>query len=344
MTITVALVTSEAVILGCDSLASVTDNYLNPLPFIRQDAAGKFEMDEEGKYIARFKYEDLQTVVTDAWGGVTKMFRLCSDENPVAAVTAGLAKLNDRPISALANDFSKQMVVNGADSVIAVVEKFVEFMSQHYDTHNKAIGAPEQFRDDVEFLVGGFGKNDDFPSLYRVNLIAQADKRIKPLYGSGIGFKDKTGAAWAGQADGVHRLVFGYDSPLRLDVEKQVSEHVENMHKAMSDAVLRILANTLAALKTDLPPGVNTELPPKTNVQLNWDQFNLSVDFANLPLQSALDFVAYLVGLQSGKSKYVRGVPSVGGRTHIGVLTKGKFEMKNEPDLVHTNIGYDRGL
>lgn len=346
MTINVAVVTSEAVILGCDSVASVTQNFLNPVPFVQQDNAGNFEVDENGKYVARFTYEDLQSVVTDAWGGVTKMFQLCGDENPVAAVTAGLAKLNDRPISALANDFSKQIAAPGSnDSVIGVVEKFVEFISGHYETHHQAIGGPPQFREDVEFLIGGFGKNDNFPSLYRVNLIDKADKRIKPLYGSGAGFEDKTGAAWAGYADGVQRLLFGFDIPLRGKVEDQVSKAINSFHKSMSDTMLRILAETLAALKSsNLPAGVNTELPPKPDVKIKWDQFILSIDFANLPLQSALDFVAYLVGLQSGKSKYVRGVPTVGGRTHIGILTKGKFEMKNEPDLIHTNLGYDRGI
>jgi len=303
MTINVALVTSEAVVLGCDSVASVTEMFLDPIPHLQLDEAGNFSVDKNGKYIAHFSHEDLQSVVTDAWGGVTKMFRLCGDENPVAAVTAGLAKLNDRPISALANEFSKQMAANANDNdtIIGVVEKFVEFMRGHYDTHNQTI--PEGFREDVEFLIGGFGKNDSFPSLYRVNLRDQPDKRIKPLYGSGIGFKDKTGAAWAGQADSVQRLLFGYDHPLRGNINEQISKAIDTLHKSMSEAVLRILAETLAALKANLPSGINTELPPKPDVPIKWDQYMLSIDFANLPLQSALDFVAYLVGLQSGESK-----------------------------------------
>jgi len=343
MTINVALVTSEAVILGCDSVASVTEQYLNPVRHVPQDAAGNFETDADGRYVAHFAWDDLQSVVTDAWGGVTKMFRLCGDENPVAAVTAGLAKLNDRPISSLANDFSKQL--KDCDSVLSVVEKFVDTMGAHYDQHNKIMNTPPGLREDVEFLIGGFGKSDDFPSLYRVNLIDAVDKRIKPLYGSGIGFKDKTGAAWAGQADSVQRLLFGWDDPVKQYIENQISTAINNLHKSMSDAVLRILAEMLAALNNvNLPEGINTELPPKPNVKISWNQFILSIDFANFPLQSALDFVSYLVGIQSGKAKYVRGVPTVGGRTHIGILTQGKFEMKNEPDLIHTNLGYDRGL
>lgn len=343
MTINVAVVTSEAAILGCDSVASVTELFLNPVTYVRQDAQGKLEVDADGKYVARFTYDNLQSVVTDAWGGVTKMFRLCGDDNPVAAVTAGLAKLNDRPISSLANDFAKQLLP--CDTVLSVVERFVETMSAHYDQHNQATNTHVDFREDVEFLIGGFGRNDTFPSLYRVNLIDAPDARIKPLYGSGVGFKDKTGGAWAGQADGVQRLLFGYDDPVRRTIETQVAGAMIGLHKAMSDSVLRILAQTLAALNNaNLPPEVNTELPPKPSIQIDWNQFKLGIDFANLPLQSALDLVAYLVGLQSGKAKYVRGVPTVGGRTHIGILTKGKFEMKNEPDLMHTNLGYDRGL
>jgi hypothetical protein len=52
--------------------------------------------------------------------------------------------------------------------------------------------------------------------------------------------------------------------------------------------------------------------------------------------------LSYLVGLQSGKSKFATGVATVGGRTHIGVITKREgFRMLDEPELRHTNIGYN---
>ena len=344
MTINVALVTSEVVVLGCDSIASSTRPYLDPLRFIDKDEQENFLQDANGKMVARFTFGDLEQVVTDAWGGVTKMFRLCSDANPVAGVTSGLAQLGRRNIFAIASEFARIRPDAPYATVDAVVNAFVRYMGAIYDQHYAGSELPPALRDDVEFLVGGFGPNDHFPSLYRVNLVNQPGQQIRKVYGEGEGFGGRTGISWAGQSDGVERLLFGYDQPVRTMVEREIAAGVDRLHKSMSGAVVRILAETLAALKTALPEGVNTELPPKEELKLEWDSLRLSIDFANLPLQDAVDLVAYLVNLQSGKSKFVRGVPTVGGRTHIGIIDKNGFKMLNEPDLVHRNTGYARDI
>lgn len=344
MTINVALVTSEAVVLGCDSIASSTRPYLDPFAYIEKDAQGNFVKDETGRMVAKFGFENLQQVVMDAWGGVTKMFRLCADNNPVAGVTSGLAQLGRRNIFAIAGDFARMKPVEPYASVDAVVNGFVSHIGNVYEQHYAGSQLPPAFRDDVEFLIGGFGVNDHFPSLYRVSLNRQPGEQIIKVYGEGEGFGGRTGISWAGQADGVERLLFGYDHPLRAMIERDAGAAIDRLHKSMSAAVVRILAETLAGLKAPLPEGVNTELPPKEELNLDWDGLRLSIDFANLPLQDAVDLVAYLVNLQSGKSKFVRGVPTVGGRTHIGIVDKNGFKMLNEPDLVHRNTGYARDL
>lgn len=344
MTINVALVTSEAVVLGCDSIASVTRPYLNPLAHIERDEQGNYIHDEQGRMVAHFRFEDLHQVVTDSWGGVTKMFRLCEDRNPVAGVTAGLAQLQRRNISAIAGEFGRVKPPQPHTTVEAVVNAFVAHVGAIYDQHYAGSELPPALRDDVEFLIGGFGSNDAFPSLYRVNLNNQPGELIRRVYGEGEGFGGRTGISWAGQSDGVERLLFGYDHPLRASIERDIAAGIDRLHKSMSAAVVRILAETLGALKANLPEGVNTELPPKEELKLEWDSLRLSIDFANLPLQDAVDLVAYLVNLQSGKSKFVRGVPTVGGRTHIGIIDKNGFKMLNEPDLLHRNTGYARDI
>lgn len=344
MTINVALVTNELVILGCDSVASATSWYLNPTAFVEVDADGKYVTDEEGRFLAKFSYTDLQEVVSDAWGGVTKMFALRSEKCSVAAVTAGLAQLNNHTISALASEFHERTKAEKLNTVHDVAKRFVESMSEEYERHHAASKAPPALRADIEFLIGGFGSEEQFPALFRVRLNRPEAERITAVYGRGEGFPNATGVAWSGQSDGVQRLLFGYDNPVKVNIESQVRQLVDNCHRDMSEATLRILTNTLAALKAELPQEVDTELPGKPEIGLSWDYFRLDIDYANLPTQSAVEFVSYLVNLQSGKSKFVRGVPTVGGRTHIGIIQRGKFEMLNEPELQHRNTGYDREL
>jgi hypothetical protein len=45
--------------------------------------------------------------------------------------------------------------------------------------------------------------------------------------------------------------------------------------------------------------------------------------------------------MQAGKSRFARGVATVGGRTHIGVITKDKgYAQLNEPELAHHYTGF----
>ena len=57
-----------------------------------------------------------------------------------------------------------------------------------------------------------------------------------------------------------------------------------------------------------------------------------------------IDFVSWLVMIQSGKAKFAIGLPTVGGRTHIGVITKNEFKLLGELDLEHRFTGFEHDL
>jgi len=97
---------------------------------------------------------------------------------------------------------------------------------------------------------------------------------------------------------------------------------------------------TLPKLKTKMPKNINTELPTFNDFPIDWDSFGMSIDFANLPVQASIDLVSFLVLLQSGVSRFSSGVPTVGGRTRIGIVEKNEgFIMLDEPTLVHKYTG-----
>lgn len=326
MTINVALLTNEALILGCDSVASVSMHLLDPFNF-------KLELVPDRPTMRRVEFglEDLHQVVTESWGGVTKMFPLC-DSPPVAAVTAGLAKLNNRTMSDLAQEFLERTSPERAN-VKAVAGDFLRYMRREFSRHHDKSKAPETIWEGPEFLVGGFGRDDRHPSLYRV--LVKENELIEQFP------PGESGAAWAGQSDAVERLLRGHDTMLKRRVERIVEAEMEKLHKRMTGAMADNLQRVLDKLGGTLPDDLELPLPKQQKVTLPWQSTTLSVDFSNLPLQRAVDFTAYLVNLQSGKSKYARGVPTVGGRTHVGILTKaGGFQMLNEPQLVHRSTGF----
>ncbi len=337
MTINVALVTSEGLVFGCDSIASTTAYLVDPFaldwPTDQQEQPLK---DAKGRPLMSYDQAMIQQVVTNAWGGVTKMCPIHSGNTPVVAVTAGLAKLNERTIKSLCDDFSakqKRRKNKRLVTVEAVAKEFLSFFRKEYEKHYAESTIPEQYRDGPEFLVGGYGKDDPFPSLFRIKV---KENSVDKQFSDG-----KFGVAWAGQSDAVERLIRGYDGSLRVLVEQQIEKMQESQHRNMTSAMTRILGDVLQQLGAPLPAGVNTELPQREKAQIQWDQYTMMTGYGNLPLQDAIDFVAFLVFLQSGRSKFSYGVATVGGRTHIGVVTKSDgFTMLEEPKLKHRHTGF----
>jgi hypothetical protein len=336
------LVTSEALVLGCDSVASTSSYFLDPisLPWVT-DETGQHLKDADGKFTLKFAYSDYQSVVTNAWGGVTKMFEIHPSPSPVVAITAGLAKLNDRPMASYANEFLGDCSSRNPKlvSIETICRQFLKFMRREYDRHYKGSAWPVQLRDGPEFLVGGFGRDDAFPSLFRLNV---QNNTLSQEYGPG---KARAGVSWNGQADALERFIRGYDRAVRAHVQMQsltrLKTHAEDSQKYVTDLVNRILD----ALKQPMPAGIDIALPELKDLGLDWDRFAVPIDYANLPLQEAVSFVSAMVMVQASRARFAHGVATVGGRTHIGVVTKQNgFRLLNEPELAHRYTGFSDDL
>ena len=332
MTINVVLVTSEAIVFGCDSTSSTTEYLLDFLPFLDLDSNGAPIVDEDGRFSAKFRSTDLRPVVTNAWGGVTKMFSVSEGRTPVVAVTAGVAKLNDRTMASLGSEL-RDGLENGTTqptSIEYIVERFLAFFREQYDQHYSDSQLPQEFREGPEFLVGGYGKDARFPALFRVDIMQNS---ATPMFKDG-----RTGVSWNGQADAVERVLNGYDSSLI----SMVNQYVEQCHESMTDGVREIISSLLETTGTPLPEGFEFSIPlPESPQEGFLDLLHIDTDFSNLPLQEAVNMVSYLVLVQAGKARFERGVATVGGRTHVGVITKEQgFRILNEPELTHPYTGF----
>lgn len=339
MTVNIALKTSDAVVFGCDSVASTTSLYLDPFKIQwEKDGGGKPLADADGKFGLKFDYSDLEQIVTNAWGGVTKMFEIHPPPSPMVAVTAGLAKLQDRPIASLASEFltAQKTRTKKLVSCKTICQRFLKFMRVKYEDDYKTSNLPPALREGPEFLVGGYGRDSDFPSLFRVSV--QQNEIMEHFDKGG------TGVAWNGQSDAVERFIKGCDGFLSTYVETKIAEVLE----AYSDEVKRSTAETINALLDQfgqkLPSEFELKAPEVPSFQIDWHQYRIAIDYANLPLQDAVNFVAFLVNLQAGKGHFAQGVATVGGRTHVGVVTKGGFQVLNEPALTHKQTGFSDEL
>ena len=328
MTINIALQTTEGLVLACDSISSQIGYFLHAF-------GPQTEIQQDGTYIARYKPEQVVTQVTNSLGGVTKFFQLHGGETPVAAITAGLAKLSNRSMNSCALEFFRQQELahNWRDSVGSVADAFLKFMRSKYDEHYANSQIPQEFRDGPVFLIGGYGINDYLPSLYRIDI----QKNL-----SNVEFAPgEFGVAWAGQSDAVERLIRGYDVAIRIAVEKAVTDGIRQIREALGSAMQQAVQKLVDDVGPEKVADMRVEAPESKDLVLPWDAYQAHIDCGNLPLQDGIDFAAFLVNIQSGRAKFSEGVPTVGGRTHIGVITKQDgFKMIDEAPLVHRNTGF----
>ena len=342
MTVNIGLVTSDAVVLGCDSVASTTNYFLDPiaLPWTK-GADGKHLQDANGKFSLSFDFDDYQPLVTNAWGGVTKLFQIHGNPSPVVAVTAGLAKLKDRPIASWAGEFFAQRMKRTKKlvNVQVICEQFLEFMRAKYLDHYKGSSLPEMLKDGPEFIVGGFGRDDEFPSLYRINV--QTNKMVCEFGASQTKAAHRTGIAWNGQSDAVERFARGYDSKVKRHIEEKIATDLKAHGTAIATYVTDAINKLMDSLGQTIPTDFKLEIPELKGITLDWRTSAIDCDYANLPIQQAVNFVSFLVLMQAGRARFARGIPTVGGRTHVGVITKDKgFQPLNEPNLAHQYTGF----
>ncbi|MEX0695955.1 MAG: hypothetical protein WEB85_14415, partial [Dongiaceae bacterium] len=297
MTINIGLVTSDAVVLACDSVASTTSYFLDPIALQwARDADGKWAKDADGKFSLKFDFDDYQSIVTNAWGGVTKMLPLHKGESPVVAVTAGLAKIKGRPIASLAGEFfeksekRKRKCVN----VDVICKEFLEFIRAKYDEHYKDSSLPEVLREGPEFLVGGFGRDDEFPSLYRISV---REKKVKAELGQPVP-QTRTGVSWNGQSDAVERFIRGYAYEARRHVERTVAAELKTHGGIVAKYVSDEINGLMGKIGQPIPPDFKLEIPELKEIKVDWSQFVVDIDYANLPIQEAVKFASFLVLVQ----------------------------------------------
>jgi hypothetical protein len=251
-------------------------------------------------------------------------------------MTSGLGTLNGVVIAELAHRFRRRCALGAIAhrTALSVVQEFVEFVRPLWETQVDFEGTEEEARqwlDDLNFLIAGYGPDDDYAKVFRVSISQQSIVETFPV-------APHCSAAWAGQSNSVASLVNG-QSPI---VMRQVSKAIVEAQNAQRQSIVESVLQQLRAQGVEIPDPFEAEVQETIPPALPWNAGGPQIDWANLPVQSAVDLVSTLVNAESGMQKFSMGIPMVGGRTRIGLLRRGvPFLFINEPDIVHSHVGYN---
>jgi hypothetical protein len=155
-------------------------------------------------------------------------------------------------------------------------------------------------------MIGGYGKQGTFPSIFRV--FVHQDK-IEQTFPDDNPF----GIAFGGQMQEIQRIVFGTDNPNRLKLILRVEEIFEGY--------VRILQNFLKE------KGVTLELPSYKNYPElfplhNWNFDGFDANWGDFSEQNAIECVNFFVEIMIKSQQFSSRLPMVGGNVHIVLITK----------------------
>ena len=320
MTINVVVATYHGVVLGCDSLSSIVERAFFPFrhnAVVARDAQGNVIRDADGNLVIPYHEDQLVNTATNVVSGVQKMFLLHESPDPnnveasVAAMTSGLATLNGIVIAEVAQRFKKRCVQRdgGYRTTELVVNDFLDFVRPLWEVQVDYANTPEESRpwlSDLNFLIAGYCPDDAYVKVFRVSVSQRSVVETFPD-------APHCSAAWAGQSDSVAALING-QNPMTI---RQVSKAIVAALTAQRASIIESLLDQLRAQGVPIPEPFEAEIEEIIPPALPWDGGGPQIDWANLPVQSAVDLVSTLVNAESGSQKFAMGIPGVGGRTPI---------------------------
>lgn len=236
---------------------------------------------------------DGQTHVAKVFNHATKLLQL--RDFPIGVATWGAGNLGARTISSLINEHANSRTPlrerakedSDAHEPLDVQEEAKELMGFLYKWYEQAFPEWEQAetRPGIGVLVGGYSGKKYFPEEYVFNV---PDREFLPLREPGEDGAQSFGANWYGLTDAIVRLHHGRD-----DRWFQALEQVG------------VTSDKIQAAK-----------------ELARPQLEYPVPFGGMPLQDAVDYANYLVGVVVGRYRFVAGPEVCGGPIDVAAITR----------------------
>ncbi len=311
MTTLVALASRHAVVMGADSLGSMTRRMVDPirlLDYFDPDDNYKLKVDSSGnpelKAVGQI-LEEAERVPYNQTLHATKLFKL--GELPVGLMFTGISVIDQRTVRSIVSEFvngTVEEIGDGPYTVKGLSNKLASLLHGYYEgTYpTPPSGRPGPDRPGLELLLAGYDSDKSDPSIVRVDA---RENRASIQFGPG-----EFGVAFAGQTDWIQRIVFGTDHMNKFRIEERVEDLLGQYRQELLDHLAPVGISSLPEPSADLFVFNNWRL---NELEADWDEFSE---------QNAIDCVDFFLRIMIGAQDVDSQLPTVGGDVHIAVIRK----------------------
>lgn len=308
MTTLVALNTRDALVMGCDSLETMTKRLVDPFDLkdyfdiqnefkIKVDNEGKPLLDEFSKI-----FNKSQPVPYNHIPHVDKLFSL--SPLPMGVMFAGIVSIGDRTIKNLIGEFKSTDPIFRSTAndytLSSAGSRLLEFIWRYY---SKEYPDAED-RPDLEFMLGGYDKQKRTPAVVRIYC---NKNRIENTYYD-------FGVFLGGQMEEIQRLVFGSDALNIINLTKRTDYLLRRYRELLAQQ----LKESKIEIRLKNPQDFDNEL----QLFHGWRLEGLDADWAAFSEQNAIDCVDFLVNIMIRSQRFSTRMPTVGGGVQVAVIKK----------------------
>lgn len=310
MTTLVALSTKDALVMGCDSLGSVTVPLIEPIKltsyFNENDMSLK--VGENGEPLLKnFNQimEKSQLVPYYNMTHVSKLFSLWPLQMGVMAT--GIVSIGNRTIKSLIGEFKTNDPAFSITrkptnyTVKSIGQRLLNFIWSHYSEEYKE----GKYKPELELIIGGYDLQAQVPTIYKIYVHENSIKTTIKEFG----------VVFGGQMTEIQRIVFGSDYENKVKMGLRNDHLLKEYHKILSDYLKE------QKLTISLPP------PSQYANMLGffvdkWDLDGFNASWGDFSEQNAIECVDFFINVMIKSHQFSDRLPTVGGEVHIAVVCK----------------------
>ena len=324
MTINIAVLCRDGIVLACDSLASEIHTVLLPgtgTPLHDLKTGNPVLDPNSGQHIIPEGSLRRQETIVNTFGNVNKLFQL--KDYPAGILISGLGQIGEETFDDIIDEFNvrlrsqdQMLQTNESLSIEKIANDMAAFLDTKFQAAYPGTIVPLQ---PLNVLMAGFQTNNRKPKLYEIQT---PGKRLTRK----VDDKNPYSLTFAGQGDAIERFMQGFSNATMNQIAQTFAQiwkqSIMGLAKDYPDKVKAYLKDKGINISEEIANKIPKLSEAELQLQMQVPMPVYNVAYQHMSLQDAVDFCVFLSTLTYGRQRFVSGIPTVGGRLNIATITR----------------------